>query len=93
MQHTTPTGRISVQTVSWKLVKELAERDAGLSGHKVTILNATDQSVVASGTTDSSGLLEFDVPPGTYTVLGASGEPKNVQVQAGKTTDFKLIVH
>jgi len=93
LQRTTPNGKISVQTVSWKLVKKLAEPEAGLSGHKVTILNAADQSVIASGTTDSSGLLEFDVPPGTYTVLGASDGPKNVQVQAGQTANFKLIVH
>jgi len=93
LQRTTPNGKISVQTVSWKLVKKLAEPDAGLSGHKVTILNPADQSVISFGTTDSSGLLEFDVPPGTYTVLGASDEPKNVQVQAGQTTNFKLIVH
>ena len=70
-----PNGKIVVQTVSWTLVQKLAEPDAGLSGHKVTVLNLTDKSVVASGTTDSSGIIEFDVPPGTYTLLGASDEP------------------
>ena len=93
LQRTSPNGKISVQAVSWKLVKKLAEPNAGLSGHKVTILNPADQSVIASGTTDSSGLVEFDVPPGTYTLLGASDQPQNVQVQPGQTSNFKLIVH
>jgi hypothetical protein len=89
----TANGKISVQAVSWTLVQKLAEPDAGLSGHKVTVLNPTDKSVVASGTTDSSGIVEFDVPPGTYTLLGASDEPETVQVQSGQTTNFKLVVH
>jgi hypothetical protein len=93
LQRTPPTGKISVQAVSWKLVKKLAEPNAGLSGQKVTILNPADQSVIASGTTDSSGLVEFDVPPGTYTLLGASDQPQNVQVQPGQTSNFKLVVH
>src|ERR1019366_4935493 len=53
-----------------------------ISGHKVTILNPADRSVIASGTTDNSGIIEFDVPDGTYTLLGASDEPQSVQVQA-----------
>jgi hypothetical protein len=93
LQRTPPNGKISVHAVSWKLVKKLAEPDAGLSGHKVTILNPADRSVIASGTTDSSGLIEFDVPQGTYTLLGASDEPQSVQVQAGQTVNFKLVVH
>jgi len=93
LQRTPPNGKISVQAVSWKLVKKLAEPNAGLTGHKVTILNPADQSVIASGTTDSSGLVEFDVPPGTYTLLGASDQPQNVQVQPGQTSNFKLVVH
>ena len=93
LQRTPPNGKISTQAVSWKLTKKLAEPDAGLSGHKVTVLNPVDQSVIASGTTDSSGLIEFDVPPGTYTVLGASDAPQSVQVQAGQTVSFKMIVH
>ena len=72
LQRTPPLGKISVQAVSWKLVKKLAEPDAGLSGHNVTILNPADRSVIASGTTDSSGLIEFDVPKGTYILVGAS---------------------
>jgi hypothetical protein len=93
LQSTPPPGKISVQAVSWKLVKKLAEPDAGLSGHKVSILNPADKSVVASGTTDSSGILTFDLPPGTYMLIGASDEPQSVQVQSGQTSNFKLVVH
>jgi len=93
LQGTPPNGKISVQAVSWTLVKKLAEPNAGLSGHKVTILNPADRSVIASGTTDNSGIIEFDVPDGTYTLLGASDEPQSVQVQAGQTVNFKLVVH
>ena len=93
LERTPPNGKISVQAVSWTLVQKLAEPDAGLSGHKVTILNRADRSVIASGTTDSSGIVEFDVPQGTYTLLGASDEPQSVRVQAGQTVRFKLVVH
>jgi Prealbumin-like fold domain len=88
-----PPGKISVQAVSWKLVKKLAEPNAGLSGHKVSVLNPADKSVVASGTTDNTGIVEFDLPPGTYTLVGASDEPQNVQVQSGQTSNFKIVVH
>ncbi len=88
-----PNGKISMEAVSWKLVKKLAEPDAGLSGHRVIVLNPTDRSVMASGTTNRSGLIEFEVPQGTYTLLGASDVPQTVQVQAGQTAKFKLIVH
>jgi hypothetical protein len=93
LQQTPATGRISVKTVSWPLVKKLAEPDAGLRGHKVTVLNPADQTVIAAGTTDRSGLIEFEMPQGTYTLLGASDEPQRVQVKAGQTNKFKLIVH
>ena len=46
-QSTPKNGKISVQAVSWTLVKKLAEPNAGLSGHKVTILNPVDRSVIA----------------------------------------------
>ena len=88
-----PNGKISLKAVSWKLVKQLAEPNAGLSGHKVTILNPANRSVIAAGKTDSSGFVEFDIPPGTYTLLGASDEPETVQVRAGQTAKFKLIEH
>jgi hypothetical protein len=58
-QSTPENGQISVQAVSWTLVKKLAEPNAGLSGHKVTILNPVDRSVIASGTTGNSGIIEF----------------------------------
>ena len=93
MQQTSPIGKISMEAVSWTLVKKLAEPDAGLRGHKVTVLNPADQTVIASGTTNRSGLIEFEIPQGTYTLLGASDEPQRVQVKAGQTTKFKLIVH
>ncbi len=93
LQGPPPNGKISVEAVSYKLVKKLAEPDAGLSGHKVNVLNPADKSVVASGTTDSSGILEFDLPPGSYTLVGASDEPQSVQVQSGQTVNFKLVVH
>ena len=93
LQRTPPNGKISVQAVSWEAVKKLAEPNAGLAGHKVTILKSADQSVIASGSTDGSGVVEFDVPPGTYTLLGASDQPLNVDVQPGQTSNFKLVVH
>jgi hypothetical protein len=93
LQSTPPPGKIEVQAVSWKLVKKLAEPDAGLSGHKVSVLNPADKNVVASGTTDASGILSFDLPPGTYTLIGASDEPQSVQVQSGQTSSFKIVVH
>jgi hypothetical protein len=93
LRGTPPNGKISVQAVSWKLVKKLAEPDAGLSGQKVMVLNPEDRSVVASGVTDSTGRIEFDVPQGNYVLVGASDEPQNVQVRAGQATVFKLVVH
>jgi hypothetical protein len=85
LQGTPPNGKISVQVVSWKLVKKLAEPDAGLKGRKVTILNPADRSVVATGTTDGSGVIEFDLPPGSYILVGASDEPQSVQVMTRKS--------
>jgi hypothetical protein len=93
LQSTPPDGKISVQAVSWERVKKLAEPDAGLIGHKVTILNPQDRTVIASATTDRSGLTEFEIPQGTYTLIGASDEPQSVQVQPGQTVKFKLVVH
>jgi hypothetical protein len=73
--------------------RNFAEPNAGLSGHKVSILNPADKSVVASGTTDSTGIIELDLPPGTYTLIGASDEPQSVHIQSGQTANFKLVVH
>jgi len=88
-----PTGKISIDAVSGNLAKQLAEPNAGLRGHKVTILNPTDQSVVASGTTDDAGMVEFDLPEGTYTLVGASDQPQTVQLKAGQIAKFKLVTH
>ena len=47
LQRTPKNGKVSVQAVSWMRVKKLAEPNAGLSGHKVTILNPADRNVIA----------------------------------------------
>jgi hypothetical protein len=88
-----PTGHISVKAVSWKLVKEYAEPEAGLVGHKVTIIDPLDGRVVGEKLTDSLGYAIFDVPAGSYTIEGIGGEPQNVVVPPGQTVGFKLIVH
>ena len=87
------TGKLEVHAVSWQLVKERAEPDAGLTGHKVTVLNPSDQSVVASKTTDRTGVVDFDLPAGNYTVIGASDQPQLASIQPGQTTNFKIVVH
>lgn len=91
--HTRPDWNSLDRGCFGKLAQKLAEPDAGLGGHKVAILNPADRSVVASGITDRTGLFDFDVPAGTYVLVGASDEPQNVQVQAGQTLNFKLVVH
>jgi hypothetical protein len=88
-----PTGHISVKAVSWKLVKKYAEPEAGLVGHKVTIIDPLDGRVVGEKLTDSLGYAIFDVPAGSYTIKGIGGEPQNVVVSPGQTVGFKLIVH
>jgi hypothetical protein len=93
LQSAPPNGKISVQAVSWKLVQKLAEPDAGLSGHKVSVLNPADKSVVAAGVTDSTGMIQFDLAPGTYTLVGAGDQTQSVQVQSGQTQSFKIVVH
>src|SRR5580693_437391 len=76
-----PKGQIVVQVISWPLVKKLAERDAGLPGHIVSVQSAEDHSVIAEKTTDASGILVFDVPAGRYIVAGASGQAETVVVE------------
>jgi hypothetical protein len=88
-----PNGHISVKAVSWPLVKKYAEPEAGLVGHKVTIIDPSDGRIVAEKSTDNLGYAIFDVPAGTYTVRGIGGEPQNVVVSPGQTVGFKLIVH
>jgi hypothetical protein len=90
-----PTGRISVQVVSWPLVKKLAEPDAPLPGYKVTILKRSDHSLVDQKLTGPYGTAVFDLPAGTYSVLGIgfSNEADNVTVEAGQVVSLKLVVH
>ena len=88
-----PNGQISVQVVSWPLVKKLAEPDAGLPDQKVTLLKVTDRSVIAEKFTDVYGNVLFDVPAGTYTVLGIGMGLENVTVGAGQRVKLKLVVH
>ncbi len=85
-----PTGKISVDAVSGNLEKKFAEPDAGLRGHKVSILNPADQSVIASGKTDDAGMVEFDLPEGTYTLVGARDEPQTVQLGAGQIAEIQV---
>jgi hypothetical protein len=88
-----PTGHISVKAVSWKLVKKYAEPEAGLVGHKITIINPSDGQVVAEKLTDNLGYAIFEVPAGSYTIKGIGGGPQTVVVSPGQTVGFKLIVH
>ena len=86
-------GQISVKVVSWSKVKKLAEPDAGLPGHKITVMKPVDHSVVDSKATDADGIAVFAVPAGNYLVRGASDEPETVTVESGKAVNLKLIEH
>ena len=88
-----PNGQISVQVVSWPLVKKLAEPGARLPGHKVTLLKLADRSVLAEKFTDVYGTVLFDVPAGTYTVLGIGMGLENVTVGPHQKVKLKLVVH
>src|SRR5277367_6041243 len=73
-----PNGQISVQVVSWPLVKKLAEPDAGLSGQKLILLKLADRSIIAEQVTDAYGNALFDVPAGDYVVRGVGMGLANV---------------
>ena len=88
-----PNGQISVQVVSWPLVKKLAEPDAGLPGQKLTLLKLADHSVIAEQVTDVYGNALFDVPAGDYVVRGVGMGLANVTVEAGQRVKLKLVVH
>ena len=88
-----PNGQIMVQVVSWPLVKKLAEPDAGLPNQKVTLLKVTDRSVIAEKFTDTYGNVLFDVPAGTYTVLGIGMGLANVTIGPDQKVKLKLVVH
>jgi len=87
-----PQGGISVQVVSWPLVKQWAEPDAGLPGQKVTVLSAEDHRLVAEKTTDASGVLMFKVPPGIY-IVRISNQSAVVTVESGQIVRLKLVAH
>jgi len=88
-----PTAQISVKAVSWELVKKYAEPGAGLVGHKITIVDASNGQTVAEKLTDNLGYAIFNVPAGSYKIIGVGAEPQNVVVSPGQTVGFKLIVH
>jgi hypothetical protein len=87
-----PKGEISVQVVSWPLVKQWAEPNAGLPGQKVTVLSAKDHRFVAEKTTDASGVLMFKVPPGSY-IVRVSNQSEAVMVKSGQLVRLKLVAH
>ena len=88
-----PTGHISVKAINWKVAKENAEPEAGLPGQMITIANRSDARVVAQKLTDNLGYAVFDVPAGSYKVMGLGGEPQTADVSQGQTVEFKLVVH
>ena len=87
-----PTGQIIVQVVSWPLVKELAEPNAGLPDQTIPLRRVQDQRLVTEQITDSSGILVFKLPAGDYLVQGV-GQMERVNVQAGQIVRLKLIKH
>jgi hypothetical protein len=91
--HQPSTAHISVKAVSWELVKKYAEPEAGLVGHKITIVNPSNGQAVAEKLTDNLGYAIFDVPAGSYIVTGIGAEPQKATVSPGQTVGFKLIVH
>src|SRR5215471_17203097 len=84
-----PAAHISVKAVSWQLVKKYAEPEAGLVGHKITIIDPSDGRIVGEKLTDNLGYAIFDVAAGSYTIIGLGAEPQNVVVSPGQTIGFK----
>jgi hypothetical protein len=87
-----PKGQIVVQVVSWPLVKELAEPDAGLPEQNISVQRVQDHHLVAEKVTGPSGILVFKVPAGDYLVQGV-GLSERVTVQADQVVRLKLIKH
>jgi hypothetical protein len=85
-------GQISVFVVSWPLTKRLVVPEAGLPNHKVTLVDPADHSVIATERTGKDGTVLFDLPPGTYEVLGA-GDPRLVHLASAEQVNLKLIIH
>jgi hypothetical protein len=89
---TRPQGQIEVQLVSWPLVKQLAEPNAGLAGQTVFVQRAADRKLIAEQTTDASGILVFKVPAGSYVVHGLN-QSELVRVEADQAVRLKWIEH
>jgi hypothetical protein len=87
-----PNGQISIFVVSWPLTKKLVVPEAGLPNHKVTLVDPSDQTVIATELTRRDGTVLFDLPPGTYEVLGA-GNPRIVYLEPAERVNLKLIIH
>jgi hypothetical protein len=75
------------------LVKQLAEPNAGLGGQTIKVQSAEDHSLVAEKTTDSSGILVFKVPAGSYIVHGIGNQAETVNVESGRSISLKLVQH
>jgi hypothetical protein len=87
-----PTGHISVKAVSWKLVKKYAEPEAGLAGHKITIIDPSDGQVVAEKLTDNLGYASR-CPPAAIPSKVSAASLKLSLFSPGQTVGFKFIVH
>ena len=55
-------GQIVAQVVSWPLVKQLAEPDAGLPGQHISVQRVQDHHLMAEDVTGPSGIVVFKVP-------------------------------
>jgi hypothetical protein len=87
-----PNGQISIFVVSWPLTKKLVVPEAGLPNHKVTLVDPSNSSVVATELTKQDGTVLFELPPGTYEILGA-GDPTTVYLGPGEHVNLKLVIH
>jgi hypothetical protein len=87
-----PQGQIEVQLVSWPLVKQLAEPNAGLAGQTVFVQRASDRKLIAEQTTDATGILLFQVPAGSYVVHGLN-QSEAVRVEANQVVRLKWVEH
>jgi len=85
-------GQISIFVVSWPLTKKLVVQEAGLPDHKVTLVDPSNSSVVATEFTRQDGTVLFDLPPGTYEILGA-GDPTTVYLNPAEHVNLKLVIH
>jgi hypothetical protein len=92
MSHREPNGQISIFVVSWPLTKKLVVPEAGLPNHRVTLVDPSNQSVIATELTRQDGTVLFDLPPGTYEILGV-GDPTTVHLGPAQQVNLKLVIH